>query len=77
MAVRPGPDRHPRSCGFYREQQDCAVFGFDEDHFDADSLDADIRTLYNARPVRATWTERAAQRRTLARAHPLYEQALS
>jgi hypothetical protein len=66
------------SCGFYGEQQDCAVFGFDEDHFDADSLDAGIRALYDAPPVRARWAQRKAQRRALARAHhTLYEQALS
>ncbi|MBC2641970.1 MULTISPECIES: glycosyltransferase family 1 protein [unclassified Rhodococcus (in: high G+C Gram-positive bacteria)] len=66
------------SCGFYGEQQDCAVFGFDEEHFDADSLDGCIRTLYDAEPVRATGAERASQRRALARAHhSIYQKALS
>ncbi|MBV6757939.1 glycosyltransferase family 1 protein [Rhodococcus opacus] len=66
------------SCGFYGEQQDCAVFGFDEERFDADSLEHCIRALYDAEPTRAIATERESQRRHLARAHhAIYEDALS
>lgn len=66
------------NCGFYGEQQDCAVFGFDETHFDGPSLDRCIRALHGGHPMRATWDERASQRQALAREHHnLYEKALS
>ncbi|ABG91927.1 conserved hypothetical protein [Rhodococcus jostii RHA1] len=66
------------TCGFYAQQQDCATFGFDEDSFDAASLDRAVRTLHRSATARATWHERATQRRLLAQAHHnLYERALS
>lgn len=66
------------SCGFYAQQQDCAVFGFDEDHFDGASLAAGVRRLYRGASARATWLDRAAQRRWVAAAHrDLYERVLS
>jgi hypothetical protein len=68
------------SCGFYAQQQSCAVFGFDEDHFDADSLVDGIADLYRRRHriSRAGWVRRLRQRRHLARAHRvIYERALS
>ncbi|QDQ92706.1 glycosyltransferase family 4 protein [Rhodococcus sp. WB9] len=66
------------TCGFYSEQQDCATYGFDEESFDATSLDRAIRSLYGSETARATWDARATQRRLLARAHhDLYERALS
>ncbi|MDF3312025.1 glycosyltransferase [Rhodococcus sp. T2V] len=66
------------SCGFYGEQQVVEVFSFDETRFDADSLVRCVRRLYSAESGRASWPERAAERRRLARAHRnLYERALS
>ncbi|QYB00697.1 glycosyltransferase family 1 protein (plasmid) [Rhodococcus sp. USK10] len=66
------------NCGFYAQQQDCAVFGFDDTHFDAASLDRCIRELHGAAPVRARWAERESQRRELARAHhEIYQRVLS
>ena len=66
------------SCGFYAQQQDCAVFGFDEDHFDGESLAAGVRRLYRAASARATWRGRAEQRQEIATAHrDLYERVLA
>ncbi|MGW0019444.1 glycosyltransferase family 1 protein [Rhodococcus sp. NPDC003382] len=67
------------SCGFYGQQQPCAVFEFDEHRFDPDSLDRGIRDLYHRpRPLpRPAWESRLAQRRNIARTHrDLYERAL-
>lgn len=65
------------SCGFYSEQQDCKVYGFDEQHFDAESLDRCVRELYSDEPVRLSVAMRTAQRRLSASAHrEIYEKVL-
>lgn len=66
------------SCGFYSEQQDCKVYGFDEHHFDAESLDQSVRELYSEVPKRLSVAMRTSQRRMLASAHrEIYEKALA
>ena len=66
------------SCGFYSQQQDCKIYGFDEHHFDPESLDRCVRELYSAEPVRLSVGMRARQRRFLASAHrEIYEKALA
>ncbi|MFI6215217.1 glycosyltransferase [Nocardia brasiliensis] len=66
------------SCGCYAEQRRCAVFGFDETHFDAAALDRAVRAVYEGAAERADWTARRDERAALAAAHRgIYEQALS
>jgi hypothetical protein len=66
------------SCGYYSEQHDCHVYGFDELHFDSDSLDHAVRGAYAGRARRPTWESRAKQRNMLSRAHhEIYERALA
>ncbi|MFE9578084.1 glycosyltransferase family 1 protein [Nocardia sp. NPDC006044] len=66
------------SCGCYAEQRPCAVFGFDETHFDADSLERAVRSVYEGGAERATWSARRAERSELAAAHrAIYEQVLA
>ena len=67
------------TCGFYREQRPCLDFGFDEDHFDEQSLVEAVRRAYALRPVyRAHPPDRLAERRQLATAHrALYGQLLA
>jgi hypothetical protein len=62
------------SCGFYHQQRPCGVFQFDEGAFDEPSLyravnEAYLRWVAREPAPRATWTERLAERRELARAH--------
>ncbi|WP_092808560.1 glycosyltransferase family 1 protein [Rhodococcus globerulus] len=65
------------SCGYYSEQQNSQVYGFDEHHFDAASLDLAVRRTYGQQPDRATWASRARQRRGLSKIHhDIYERAL-
>ncbi|MDG4664388.1 glycosyltransferase family 1 protein [Mycobacterium sp. 236(2023)] len=71
------------SCGFYDEQRPCGVFGFTEDYFDSESLDAAVRTQHarwatgDSAP-RADWATRRAERVLLAEAHQdLYRQLSS
>ncbi|MFI6866578.1 glycosyltransferase family 1 protein [Nocardia sp. NPDC050406] len=64
-------------CGFYHQQRRCAVYEFDERHFDPDSLRRAITATYGARVPRATWPERRSERESLAVAHRrLYENLL-
>ncbi|WP_261949375.1 glycosyltransferase family 1 protein [Rhodococcus sp. T9N] len=66
------------SCGYYAEQQDCQVYGFDEHHFDAASLDFAVRRAYAEQAERATWERRAKQRVLLSEAHHIiYERAIA
>ncbi|MFI9402302.1 glycosyltransferase family 4 protein [Nocardia sp. NPDC052316] len=66
------------SCGFYHQQRPCAVFGFDETHFDAESLDRAVRAVYHDRAPRADWPTRRAERTELAAAHRgIYERVLA
>jgi len=67
------------SCGFYGEQRRCGVYTYDEDTFDADSLDRCVRELYESRDLpRADWSQRMDERRALARAHrDIYLRAMS
>jgi len=71
------------SCGFYDQQRPCGVFGFSEDHFDAESLrravdDAYSRWALGAPTPRATWAERRTERVELAAAHrQLYRAVLA
>jgi hypothetical protein len=71
------------SCGFYREQQPCEVYGFSEMEFDAESLGRAVRAAYDRWVTgqivpRATWSERRAERVELARAHrSVYVEVLS
>ncbi|WP_019925472.1 hypothetical protein [Nocardia sp. BMG111209] len=66
------------SCGFYREQRPCTVFGFDDDGLDAESLVAAVRRLPAESDIpRASWPGRRAERIDLAAAHHrIYERAL-
>ncbi len=62
------------SCGFYGQQRPCGVFEFDEDRFDADSLERAVIDAYCAweagRPApRATWPARRAERSGIAEFH--------
>ena len=62
------------SCGFYDQQRPCGVFGFTEDHFDAESLRRAVDDAYRGwvagRPApRATWPARRAERAEVAAAH--------
>lgn len=66
------------SCGYYAEQQDCQVYGFDEHRFDAASLDLAVRRAYAEQAERATWERRAKQRVLLSEAHHIiYERAIA
>jgi hypothetical protein len=66
------------SCGFYAEQQECLIYGHDEDGLDADSLVAAVRHAYAAGPARrASVAGRERQRQSIAAAHrALYERLL-
>jgi hypothetical protein len=71
------------SCGFYDQQRPCGVFGFTEDHFDAESLRRAVDDAYRrwtaGRPApRATWPARRAERAEVAAAHRcLYQGVLA
>ncbi|GAA5108713.1 glycosyltransferase [Nocardia iowensis] len=66
------------SCGYYGQQRPCAVFDFDETHFDAESLGRAVRAVYEGRAGRADWPSRRAERAELAAAHRhIYEQVLA
>lgn len=67
------------TCGYYADQGPVLTYGFDEDHFDADSLRTAVRTAYETRPDhRATVAERRAQRLHVARSHDrLYRSLMS
>jgi hypothetical protein len=70
-------------CGYYGQQRECRVFGFNETTFDAASLDLAVRDLHDRfsagiASARATWADRRTERVTLSRTHAaLYERALS
>jgi hypothetical protein len=69
-------------CGFYHEQHPCETFDFTEDHFDAETLQSAVRSLYRrhckaTQPARATWAQRHTERVSLAAAHQrVYESAM-
>lgn len=67
------------SCGHFADQGPVLTYGFDEDHFDEQSLADAIRFAHAARPDHgATVEERHAQRIEVARAHDrLYRGLLS
>lgn len=67
------------TCGFYADQGPVLSYGFDETHFDADSLRDAIRFAHAARPDHgADVAERRTQRIAVARAHDeLYRGLLS
>jgi hypothetical protein len=71
------------SCGFYDQQRPCGVFGFTEDHFDAESLRRAVDDAYQrwaaGRPApRATWSARRTERAEVAAAHRcLYQSVLT
>jgi hypothetical protein len=71
------------SCGFYDQQRPCGVFGFTEEHFDAESLRRAVEDAYGSwaagRPApRATWPARRAERAEVAAAHRcLYRSVLA
>jgi len=58
------------TCGHYADQGPVLTYGFDEQHFDADSLREAIRVAHEERPDhRVTVAERRAQRDHVARLH--------
>ncbi|PXX61668.1 glycosyl transferase family 4 [Nocardia tenerifensis] len=62
------------SCGFYDQQRHCETYVFDEQRFEPATLDRAVRAAYDAKPQRAQWPERYAERRRLAAAHrDIYE----
>ncbi len=66
------------SCGYYAEQQNCKIYGFDEHHFDAESLDQRVRELYSETPIRLTAEMRISQRQMLAASHrEIYEKTMA
>ena len=66
------------SCGYYRQQQRCAVYRHDETTFDADSLAVAVDEVYRSTAYRPSWDHRAEQRAKLAAAHrDLYRQSLN
>ncbi len=76
--LRPRDIRHRSQLWFYAQQQDCKIYGFDERHFDPESLDRCVRELYSAEPVRLSAGMRSRQRRFLASAHrEIYEKVLA
>ncbi|SKB09040.1 glycosyltransferase family protein [Aeromicrobium choanae] len=67
------------TCGHYADQGPVLSYGFDESHFDAESLRAAIRFAHAARPDHGVSVqERRAQRVAVAQAHArLYRELLS
>lgn len=58
------------TCGYYADQGPVLTYGFDEHHFDAESLRSAVFEAYESRPDhRATVQERLAQRLHVARSH--------
>jgi len=58
------------TCGYYADQAPVLTYGFDEDHFDADSLRHAIEVAFTERPDhRVTVQERRDQRDHVARLH--------
>ncbi|MGW0161415.1 glycosyltransferase family 1 protein [Mycobacterium sp. NPDC003323] len=71
------------SCGFYREQRNCEVFGFDEQKFDPDSLHRSVVQTYRNRNAGVTqhetsWAVRREERVAIADAHErVYREVLA
>lgn len=67
------------TCGFYADQGPVLSYGFDESHFDPESLRDAVRFAHAARPDHgADVDERRAQRIAVSRAHEeLYRRLLS
>lgn len=67
------------TCGHFADQGPVLTYGHDEDHFDADSLQAAVHRAYAERPAwGVTAQERLDQRATVAAAHQkLYRELVS
>ncbi|ORM32588.1 hypothetical protein BFL43_15490 [Williamsia sp. 1135] len=57
------------SCGFYGQQQECFEFDLDEDHFDAETLAAALKTAHDTPTPAPSWSQRLSQRQWLAQQH--------